>query len=391
MAPLARLLLLQQLAAPPLPHPSPSGLAPPSDFAQTPGRAQHHAPAAAATPRRGAVATENARCSRIGADALLAGGSAADAAVAAVLCVGVVGMYHAGIGGGGFLLVRAPGAGAAAAFEHVDFREAAPAAASRRMFDGPPPRRSVVGGLAAGVPGELRGLALLHARHGRLPWRDLVMPAVRLARGGWEVGADLERYMALATLRSAFLTEDPEWARDFAPAGRLLRAGERISRPRYADTLETVAREGAGTFYEGPLAEATVRALRKAGGIMTAEDLREYEAVVRKPVEMTYRGHRLVSCGAPASGSVVLAALGVVQGYGDFGWAEARNLSTHRLDEAVRFAYGLVSCEPWVLAVLLTSEADEAGRSVVCRGDGRLRGLHDQRDHGGGVEGPHHR
>ena len=218
------------------------------------------------------------------------------------------------------------------------------------------------------------------------------MPSVRLARGGWEVGADLERYMALATLRSAFLTEDPEWARDFAPARAAAARGGRSSRrARYADTLETVAREGAGAFYEGPLAEATVRALRKTGGIMTAEDLREYEAVVRKPVEMTYRGHRLVSCGAPASGSVVLAALGVVQGYGDFGSPAAQNLSTHRLDEAVRFAYALVSCEPWMLAVLLTCEADEAGRSVVCRGHGRLRGFHDQRDHGGGVEGPHHR
>jgi gamma-glutamyltranspeptidase/glutathione hydrolase len=375
MAPIARLLLLQQLSAPPL-QPLPA-LAPHRGFAQhvLPAPA---APVAAHAPRRGAVATENTHCSRIGADALLAGGSAADATVAAVFCVGVIGMYHAGIGGGGFLLVRAPpanhtsgAASAAASYEHIDFREAAPAASSRRMFDGPPARRSVVGGLAAGVPGELRGLAALHARHGRLPWRRLVLPSVELARRGWVVGADLERYMYLATLRSAFLTEEPEWARDFAPRGRLLRQGEVITRKRYADTLETIAREGADAFYEGPIADATIAALKKAGGIMTAEDLREYEAITREPVEMQYRGHRLVSCGAPASGSVVLAALGVMQGYDDFGWPEARNLSTHRLDEAVRFAYGLVSGLLHMdVADLLA--ADAAGRPVVRRWHGRV-------------------
>jgi gamma-glutamyltranspeptidase/glutathione hydrolase len=338
MAPVARLLLLHQLAAPPLSYPSPT-----PDILTGPAYAQRHAPPTVLDPRRGAVATENARCSRIGASTILAGGNAADAAVAAVLCVGVVGMYHAGIGGGGFMLVRTPNSEGGASFEHIDFREAAPAAASRHMFDGLPAGRSVDGGLAAGVPGELRGLALLHARRGRLPWRDLVMPSVRLAREGWQVGPDLQRYMDFAATRSTFLTDDPEWARDFAPKGHLLRAGEIIRRPRYADTLETIAREGAGAFYEGPIAEATLRALTKTGGIMTAADLREYEPETRLPLEIRYRGHRIVSCGTPASGSVVLATLGIVEGYEDFGWPEAQNLSTHRLDEAMRLAYGLVS------------------------------------------------
>jgi gamma-glutamyltranspeptidase/glutathione hydrolase len=258
--------------------------------------------------------------------------------VGTALCVGVVGMYHAGLGGGGFMLVRAPNG----SYEHIDFRETAPAAARLDMFDREP-RRSVVGGLAAGVPGEVRGLATLHKRYGKLPWSDVVMPSARLARDGWQVNRDLVRYMGFVVQRDSFLTSDPNWALDFAPQGKLLAFGDHITRKRYAATLETIANSGPEAFYSGPIADATIAELKKQGGNMTAEDLKDYKVIIRKPIEINYRGYRLVSCGTPASGSVVLAAMAIVEGYGDFGWPEALNISTHRLDEAIRFAYGLVS------------------------------------------------
>ncbi|KAK2031174.1 gamma-glutamyltransferase 1 [Colletotrichum zoysiae] len=293
------------------------------------------APRNVTVPRLGAVASESNVCSTIGARLLKQGGNAADATVGTVLCVGVIGMYHSGIGGGGFMLVRSPNG----TYEFIDFRETAPAAAFEDMYKNNT-EASEIGGLASGVPGELRGLEYLHKRYGKLPWSQVVMPAARVARRGFRVTEDLVRYMNSVTPDNRFLTEDPSWAVDFAPNGRLVRLNETMTRRRYADTLETVAREGAAAFYAGPIAAATVDALRASGGIMTAEDLRNYTVAVREPAHISYRGYRLTACGAPSGGVVALSALNIVSGYEGFGDPSARNATVHRLDEAMRFAYG---------------------------------------------------
>lgn len=166
------------------------------------------------------------------------------------------------------------------------------------------------------------------------------MPAVKVARYGFNVTEDLVRYMASVTPNNKFLTDDPSWAIDFAPKGELVKLGETITRKRYADTLEIIANEGPDAFYTGAIAEATIAALTKKNGTMTLDDLKNYTVAIRKPSAINYRGYKLTSTSAPSSGVVALSTLNIVDGYDGFGDPAAINLTTHRLDEAMRFAYG---------------------------------------------------
>jgi gamma-glutamyltranspeptidase / glutathione hydrolase len=201
---------------------------------------------------------------------------------------------------------------------------------------------SIYTGLASGVPGELRGLEYLHDNYGVLPWKDVVMPAVHVARHGWHVNDDLVRYMASAVASTGynFLVNEPTWALDFAPNGTLLGIGDTITRRRYADTLETIALHGVDAFYTGPIAEATIETLRSNNGTMTLADLKNYTVALREPAAIDYRGYRVRSCSAPSSGVVAMSAMLISSGYDDLGWPADLNISTHRFDEAIRFAYG---------------------------------------------------
>ena len=147
------------------------------------------------------------------------------------------------------------------------------------------------------------------------------------------------KYMDSAS-PNEFLTDDPDWAQDFAPNGYRVKLGETITRKRYADTLEAIATQGADAFYTGSIAEATIAALAKQNGTMTLEDLKNYTIAIREPSEITYRGHKATSGSAPSSGAVALSTLKIIDGYEGFDDPAAVNLSTHRLDEAMRFAYG---------------------------------------------------
>jgi len=290
----------------------------------------------------GAVASESDICSTIGIDILRRGGNAADSLVATQFCIGVVGMYHSGIGGGGFMIVRKPGASqnGTEGYEFIDFRETAPASATEDMYNGNV-NGSLYGGLASGVPGEVRGLEYLHKNYGKLPWVDVVMPAVKVARYGYRVNADLVKYMASATSGvDNFLLNNPTWALDFAPNGTLLQINDTITRKRYADTLETIAVYGPDAFYTGAIARTMIAALDKENGTMTLEDLQNYTIALRKPAQIDYRGYRLTSCSAPSSGGIALSVMKVIEGYHDIGDLSTLNLSTHRLDEAIKFGYG---------------------------------------------------
>ncbi|KAJ9252946.1 hypothetical protein DTO207G8_4466 [Paecilomyces variotii] len=284
----------------------------------------------------GAVASENAICSRYGTDMLKMGGNAADALVATVFCVGVTSMYHSGIGGGGFMLVRSSDN----EYEFIDFRETAPAAAFQDMYNNNT-NLSVYGGLASGVPGEVRGLETLHRKYGALPWSTVMQPAIRTAREGFTVGEDLVRYMNAAVGDGEdFLSKNPTWAIDFAPNGTRVGLGDTVTRKRYADALERIAKQGPDAFYTGYIAETMIDALQAANGTMTLEDLKNYTVAFRNISQIDYRGYQITSGTAPSSGVIALSALKILEGYGDFFTAESVNLSTHRLDEALRFAYG---------------------------------------------------
>lgn len=173
-----------------------------------------------------------------------------------------------------------------------------------------------------------------------LPWADVVAPAIHVARNGFEVSEDLVRYMD-STSPNNFLVEDPAWAVDFAPTGKRVALGEIMTRKRFADTLEAIAQHGADAFYMGSIANATVQALKRANGTMTLDDLKNYTIAIREPLNITYRGHKLTSTNAPSSGPVALSALNILSGYDDLYTSHATlNLSTHRLDQAMKFAYG---------------------------------------------------
>lgn len=195
----------------------------------------------------------------------------------------------------------------------------------------------------SGVPGEVRGLEYLHKKYGSLPWSTVMQPAIRTARQGFPVTEDLVRYMKSAVGDDEdFLTKNPTWALDFAPNGTRLGLGDTITRRRYADTLETIANHGADAFYSGPLAEAMIAALAADNGTMTMEDLRNYTVAIRDVAQIDYRGFKVYSTTAPSSGIVTLNVLKVLDMYDDFFAPGTVNLSTHRMDEAIRFGYGQV-------------------------------------------------
>ncbi|ORY23689.1 gamma-glutamyltranspeptidase [Naematelia encephala] len=292
--------------------------------------------------RNGAAASEIGTCSEIAIDILEKGGNAADGAVAMGTCVGVISAYHSGIGGGGFSLVRFPTGNGSHGYEMVDFRETLPAAGNATIFSqyGPSQNKSLYGGLAVGVPGDLKGWWTLHSRHGKLPWHTVFQPAINLARNGFIVNRDLAEEIAIAP----WMLDDPLWAEIYYPNGTALVEGDTAYRPKYAETLERIANEGIGAFYNrsSSIAQDTVKAIQSQGGILTLEDLEGYEAIVRTPANITYRGKRIFSTVAPSSGVVVLSALKIFEGYD--GSAKdndpAINLTTHRLLEATEFAYG---------------------------------------------------
>lgn len=198
-------------------------------------------------------------------------------------------------------------------YEFIDFRETAPAASTQDMYNNNT-NLSISTGLASGVPGELRGLAHLHQNYGLLPWNELVMPAVNVARYGFPVTPDLVRYMASATAgESNFLVDNPTWAIDFAPNGTLLGLGDTITRRRYADTLETIAQRGPDAFYTGPIAEATINTTQSNGGIMTTADLKNYTVAIRPPASISYRDYNIRSCSAPSSGTVAMSVMKIIE------------------------------------------------------------------------------
>jgi gamma-glutamyltranspeptidase/glutathione hydrolase len=196
-------------------------------------------------------------------------------------------MYHSGVGGGGFMLVRSSNG----SYEFIDFRECAPVAAFETMYSPPLSNAnySLYGGLASGVPGELRGLEYLHKKYATMPWKHLMQPAIKLARFGFNVSSDLVRYMGTYD----FLVNDETWALDFAPNGTRVGLGDVMTRKRYANTLESIAEYGPDAFYTGAIANATITALRKSNGTMSLSDLANYTVQIRPTSNITDRGYKV--------------------------------------------------------------------------------------------------
>jgi gamma-glutamyltranspeptidase/glutathione hydrolase len=275
--------------------------------------------AVAADPRAvagtgGAVASAELEASRAGVAVLAAGGNAADAAVATALALAVVHPQAGNLGGGGFAVSRFSGG-----VTTLDFRETAPAAALPDMYlddrGQPIAERSLVGPLAAGVPGSPAGLFELHARHGRLPWPRVVEPAIRLAEGfrvSRRLSADVGEEREL-------LARFPSSAALWLPGGRPVAAGELVALPELAATLRDYAAAGPAAITQGPRAAAVEAASRANGGVLTSADLAAYRAVWREAVRFEAFGWQVASMPPPSSGGIILGqTVGILQ---RTGWA----------------------------------------------------------------------
>jgi len=250
----------------------------------------------------GAVAAAEENAARVGLEILRQGGNAADAAVAVAFALAVTWPEAGNLGGGGFWTSR----DARGRVLSLDFRETAPRAARRDLFSAPEnggtPPSSTEGPLASGVPGSVAGLALAHRRAGRLPWKTVLEPAVRLARDGFVVSAAVSESIAGERER---LAGDPETGRIFLPGGAPPVAGGVWKQPDLARTLEAIRDRGEDGFYRGPIARAFADGQKKIGGLITRGDLARYDAKVRRPLRFDFQGVQIITTPAPSSGPVL--------------------------------------------------------------------------------------
>ncbi|MEK6243859.1 MAG: gamma-glutamyltransferase [Pseudomonadota bacterium] len=287
------------------------------------------------------IATANPHASQAGLDILRAGGSALDAAIAAQMVLNLTEPQSSGIGGGAFVMHWDQAARRVSAY---DGRETAPAAARPDRFvqaDGRPASigEAISSGRSVGVPGLLRVLPLAHAKHGRLPWGQLLDPAIGLAEEGFPVSPRLH---ALIKSDPILQLNAATRAYFYLPDGSPLPVGYRLKNPQFAAVLRRVAQEGPDAFYLGPIARDIVAAVaaQPRPGDLTEQDLAAYRAVEREAICGSYRAHRICGMPPPSSGGIgVLAILGVLERFPLAGMRAGSSGAVHLFAEAGRLAY----------------------------------------------------
>ena len=285
--------------------------------------------------RNGMVVSDDSIASEVGVAILRKGGNAIDAVVATAFAMAVTYPEAGNIGGGGFAVVRfANGQDAA-----IDFREVAPGAATRDMYideSGNVSPNSLTGHLASGVPGAVAGLYELHRRYGKLAWRDVIQPAIDLAENGFVVN---ERFARLVK-GDERLTRFEGSAALFYPNGQPLAAGTHWRNPDLAKTLRRIAEHGRDGFYKGETADLIVAEMQSGGGIITHEDLANYQAKWREPIRFTYRGHNIISMPPASSGGITLAIMAnILEGFDLRATGPATAQTIHLMTEASRRAF----------------------------------------------------
>jgi gamma-glutamyltranspeptidase/glutathione hydrolase len=248
--------------------------------------------------------------SQAGVEILQAGGNAIDAAVATGFALAVVHSPAGNIGGGGFMLIRMADGKA----HFLDYREKAPAAATRDMYLDPQGNviegASEYGYKAIGVPGSVAGMVTGEKKFGKLTLKQVMAPAIKLARDGFALTWDEAH-----DLHDSYLAKFPESRRVFQRNGDYYKSGEIFRQPDLARTLERIS-ENPDDFYHGALARELAAAVQKGGGLITVEDLAHYEVKEREPVHGSYRGYDVISAPPPSSGGTVLIeSLNILEGY----------------------------------------------------------------------------
>ncbi|CAM4453887.1 unnamed protein product [Leuciscus chuanchicus] len=285
---------------------------------------------------KAAVAADAEVCSEIGRDMLKRNGSVVDAAIAALLCVSVVNPHNMGIGGGVVFTIYNASTGKV---ETINAKEIAPMRASQNMFGSDPD--NAISGLYIAVPGELRGYQMAHQRHGRLPWKELFEPSIKLAKEGFPIGmalADAIKETSHTILNNTALCEvlcDSN--------NNLLKENDIIRFPKLALTYMKIAEEGPDVFYNGSLTQTIVDDIKAAGGIITREDLLNYKSVLNEyALNFTVGKYIFHAPTAPFGGPVLALILNILKGYNisssSVSTVEKKTLMYHRMIEAFRLA-----------------------------------------------------
>ena len=285
-----------------------------------------------------AISSEHPECSKAGLRMMKLGGNAVDAAIAALLCIGVVNNFSSGIGGGGFMLVKnanIKGNKTDEAGTVVDFRETAPMNSTEGMFIGKP-NDATEGGKSVAVPGELRGFELAKNQYpSPLSWKELFKPAIELAEHGFPVNRRL-KYLT-ARYKDVINRHEPLKKLYMDEKGEPLPVGTIIKRQNLARTLKIISEQGADAFYKGPIAQDTIKLIRENQGIMGLEDLAGYKPILRNPISSNYKGFEITSPGPPSSGIIVSYILNILEKL------ELRSpyksLYLHRVIEAGKFGF----------------------------------------------------
>ncbi|XP_031570431.1 glutathione hydrolase 1 proenzyme-like [Actinia tenebrosa] len=282
------------------------------------------------------VASDSGDCSEVGRDFLRKGGSAVDSAVATMFCIGLRNMHSSGIGGGGFMLVYEKGKKQA---HVIDFREVAPAAATTNMYVNQS-EKAINGALAAGVPGEVKGMYTAWHRFGKLPWKDLIQPAIDLATNGFKIGKPLHEAIKR---KAQLIKNDPGLSDILMENGELKSEGDIIKNPELAATL-TKIQQDPHSFYNGSLAKDIAKDIKDAGGIITEEDLKNYKAGTSKAaIKNELRDLTWYTVPPPSGGAVVTLILNILKGYNLSPSDRANDsisvLTYHKIVEAFKFAF----------------------------------------------------
>jgi len=288
------------------------------------------------------IAVANPLAARAGAKILRAGGSAADAMVAAQTVLGLVEPQSSGLGGGAFLVWYDAASGK---LTTLDGRETAPLAATPTLFqdDSGAPLKffdAVVGGRSVGTPGTPALMAEAHHRWGRTPWPGLFNSAIALARGGFEVSPRLAGLIGRDAERLGRFSATAEY---FLPGGTPLQAGDLLRNPAYAATLQALAGQGARAFYSGPIAADIVRTVQSAAsnpGVLSTFDLSLYQVRERDPVCVSYREHQVCGMGPPSSGALTVGqTLGMLEHYDLAALGPANPEAWRLIGDASRLAF----------------------------------------------------
>ena len=332
--------------APPPPPPVTTAIAPPAPVLDA--GAPDAAPVKAEKPwpyttpvvvrsAKGMVVTDNAISSNIGKDVLASGGNAVDAAVATAFAMAVAYPTAGNIGGGGFAVLRVKGK-----VDALDFRETAPAGATRDMYldaNGKPKPEAREGIKSVGTPGSVAGLWELFQKYGskKKTWAELLAPAIKLAEEGFPIDEGFAGTFEQQAGKR--LQKHPVSAALFFPNGQPLAKGTQFKNPELAAALKRILKGPSG-FYEGPTAEAIAKQMKEEGGLITLADLKGYKAKWRKPIELTYRGHKITSMPPPSSGGVTMAMIAhILEGYDLKAKGFQSPEALHYVFEAMRRAY----------------------------------------------------